>query len=460
MRRREFLASALGALAGAALPGCDEPAPPRAAGPRQIPWRNWSGYQHCLPAQRVAPESLDQLVELLRTAPGPVRPVGAGHSFTPLVPTDGTIVSLRNFEGLLAHDPTALTATLGAGTRLSRIGPVLDGIGQALPNMPDIDMQMLAGAIATGTHGTGQTLGALHSYVTALTLVTPRGTVLECSRSKNPEVFDAARVSLGSLGVVTEYTLQNVSPYNVKRREWFEPLDTLFDRFDELAATHYSFDLYLIPYADYGLVITIDPVGEPSTERPPQQDELFFTALENMRDAVARWPQARRWLTNFGIRNLFFGGEESVGPSHRMIPSVRNIRFHEMEYHVPREHLLPLVRKVRETMESAHPEIFFPVQVRIVKGDDAWLSPFGGHETSGSIAVHHHYLEDPLPYFATIEPLYQPLGGRPHWGKMHTLTAKDLAPRYPRWRDFQTIRQELDPEGRMLNPYLKQLFGA
>jgi FAD/FMN-containing dehydrogenase len=131
-----------------------------------------------------------------------------------------------------------------------------------------------------------------------------------------------------------------------------------------------------------------------------------------------------------------------------------------MEYHLPREALLPTARKVLEIVETRHPEIFFPIEVRVVKGDDAWLSPFGGHETSGSIAVHHYHLEDPLPYFADIEPLYPPLGGRPHWGKMHTLGAAELAARYPRWADFQRVRRELDPEGRMLNPHLKQLFGA
>jgi FAD/FMN-containing dehydrogenase len=147
---------------------------------------------------------------------------------------------------------------------------------------------------------------------------------------------------------------------------------------------------------------------------------------------------------------------------HRIFPSSRPVRFNEMEYHLPREALMPTLRKVRETLEGKHPEIFFPIEIRTVKGegDSAWLSPFQGHPVSGSIAVHHWYKEDPLPYFADIEPLYQPLAGRPHWGKMHTLDAAQLSARYPRFKDFQQLRAQLDPEGKMLNPFLKKILGA
>lgn len=469
MKRRDFLASGLGLATGALLGGCDDhgasrmpQAPAATTGPdgrRRLPWQNWSGYQHCLPAERLAPGSLDELVALVKTSPGPLRPVGAGHSFTPLVPTDGgTLVSLRNFEGLLAHDATAMTATFGAGTKLGDIGEPLAAVGQALYNMPDIDEQSLAGAIGTGTHGTGQKLGALHAYLTGLTLVTPRGEVLECSREKHPDVFDAARVSLGALGVVTQVTLRNLPSHTLKRRVWLEPLDALLERFDELAAQHHSFEMYLLPHCSQGLAITIDPTTEPLRPRPAEQDNDAVMDMKQLRDWTAWWPGLRRRLMDAATAE--FRTEESVDVWYKMFPSSRAVRFNEMEYHLPREALLPTVRKVREVVETQHPEIFFPIEVRVVKGDDAWLSPFGGHESSGSIAVHHYHLEDPLPYFADVEPLYQPLGGRPHWGKMHTLGATELAARYPRWNDFQRVRRELDPEGRMLNPYLKQLFGA
>jgi len=243
MKRRDFLACSLGVAAAAVLPGCDDhgasrmpKAPAAAPGPdgkMRLPWQNWSGYQSCLPGARVAPATLDELADVMRKAQAPIRPVGAGHSFTALVPTDGTIVSLRNFEGLISHDDGAVTATLGAGTKLGSIGELIDPLGQMLQNMPDIDEQSIAGAISTGTHGTGQKLGALHSYAVALKLMTPKGEVIECSREKNPQIFDAARVSLGAIGVITEVTLRNAPRRNLERRTWIEPLEGLLAKFDE-----------------------------------------------------------------------------------------------------------------------------------------------------------------------------------------------------------------------------------
>jgi FAD-linked oxidoreductase len=468
VKRRDFLASSLGLLAAGALGGCDDPGatnmptpPAPAVGPdgsRRIPWQNWSGYQHAVPAARVAPESLDQLVDLMRTGPAPIRPVGAGHSFTPLVPTDGTLLSLGSFEGLLTHDAPALTATLGAGTRLGDIGPLLDELGQALPNMPDIDQQSLAGAIGTATHGTGPTLGALHAYVTGLQLVTARGEVLDCSRERNAAIFDAARVSLGSLGAITQVTLANAPTHNLRRRVWIEPLDELLERFDELAARHYSFEFYYFPFCDFGAAIAIDPTDAPVSPRGEEQDLDVLRLLKAARDYAAWWPWLRRWLLDLMARNAT--PEEAVDTWYRVYPSARTVRWNEMEYHLPREQLLPTLRKVRETLEARHPEVFFPVEVRLVKGDDAWLSPFGAHDVSGSIAVHHFHVEDPLPYFASIEPLFLAAGGRPHWGKMHTLKAPQLAALYPRWREFNEVRRTLDPEGRMLNAHLREVFGA
>ncbi|HUS25290.1 MAG TPA: D-arabinono-1,4-lactone oxidase [Candidatus Binatia bacterium] len=462
MKRRDFLATAAGALAAGLLPGCDDhghsrlPAAPARDGDR-LPWRNWSGYQSCLPAGRVAPGSVDEVARLMRRARGPIRPVGAGHSFTGLVPSDGTLLSMRNFDGLLSFDPQRLTATFGAGTKIGAIGAPLHNAGQALQNMPDIDEQSLAGALSTATHGTGQRLGALHSYVTALTLITPRGKVMQCSRTRLPDLFDAARVSLGTLGVIVDVTLQNVPAHSLKRRVWLEPLDQLMERFDELAAKHHSFEMYYVPFCDAGVAIAIDPTDEPSKPRLDDHDNDAVLQMKLLRDLTAWRPGLRRRLMNQSTRD--YQPEEAVDVWYRVFPSSRAVRFNEMEYHLPREALMPTLRKVRETLESRHPEIFFPVEVRTVKGDDAWLSPFGGHDVSGSIAVHHYHEEDPLPYFADIEPLYQPLGGRPHWAKMHTLTAKELSARYPHWKHFLEIRREMDPQGRMLNPYLKTLFG-
>ncbi|HUP93177.1 MAG TPA: D-arabinono-1,4-lactone oxidase [Solimonas sp.] len=467
MDRRKFLTTTLGALAAAPLAGCDDHGKaqmPRAPGPavdadgtHRLPWQNWSGYQSCLPKARLAPKSEDELAQLLRTAQAPLRPVGAGHSFTPLVPTEGTILSLRNFEGLRSHDPATLRATLGAGTKLGQIGPLLDPLGQALQNMPDIDEQSLGGAIGTGTHGTGEKLGALHSFVTALRLVTPRGEVIDCSRDARPEIFDAARVSLGALGVITELTLQNVPAHKLKRHVWAEPLDALLERFDQLAGENHSFEMYYVPFCSRAVAITINPTDEPLSPRRPDQDNDAVMQMKQLRDLAGWWPRLRRTLLDAATKD--YQPEEAVDQWYKVFPSDRAVRFNEMEYHLPRESLVPALKQVRERIETSLNDVFFPIEVRVVKGDDAWLSPFHGHTVSGSIAVHCYHEEDPLPYFAEIEPIYQPLGGRPHWGKMNTLDAKVFAERYPRWRDFLEVRAALDPEGRMLNPYLKKVFG-
>lgn len=466
MKRRDFLAAAA-AASTVGLAGCDDHGaanmpqpPPPAMGPDGKPllvWQNWSGYRYCQPRQRLAPATLDELAEVLKHAPGPVRPVGAGHSFTELVPTDGTLISLRNFEGLLRHDAAALTATFGAGTKLGQIGEPLHALGQAMPNMPDIDEQSLAGAMATATHGTGSSLGALHSYVRELKLLTPKGDLLTCSATQNPEIFEAAKVSLGALGVIVEYTLQNQPTHRLKRRVWLEKLDTLMERFDELAAKHHSFEFYYLPFCDHAAAISIDPTDEPARPRGAEQDDNALMDMKKLRDFLSWSPGLRRWLLNKATEG--FTTEESVDVWYKIFPSDRPTRFNEMEYHLPREQLMPTLRQVRQTLEAKHPEIFFPIEVRTVKGDEAWLSPFQGHGVSGSIAVHHYYPEDPLPYFASIEPLYQPLAGRPHWGKMNTLDTATFAARYPRWKDFLAVRAALDPEGRMLNPYLRRIFG-
>ena len=216
--RRQLLqrASVLGALLS--LPGRALWAAPASA--PVLPWRNWSGAQSCLPLQRLAPQNLDELVQVLRQAPGKIRPVGSGHSFSALVPTDGTLLSLSYFTGLLDHDRQTLQAEFAAGTPMSRMGTPLKDIGQALQNMADIDYQTLAGAISTSTHGTGKHFQSYSAHVCGMQLVAANGDVLDCDASRHPEVFSAARVSLGALGVATRVRLQNRPAYRLRERQW------------------------------------------------------------------------------------------------------------------------------------------------------------------------------------------------------------------------------------------------
>lgn len=466
MDRRNFLAlSAAASVAGIPLAGCSDDgdwdlperqAPEKQGGKRRIPWRNWSGYLESYPELKAAPASVGELAELLKNAKGTVRPVGSSHSFQPLVPTDDTIVSLRNFQGLLEHDADKLTATFGAGTKLGSIGDPLHAVGQAMPNMPDIDVQTLAGAMATATHGTSKHRGALHSYIKELELVTPEGEVLTCSKRKNPEIFQAAQVSLGSLGIITKYNMQNVETTRLKRQAFMMDINDFYDDFDQLIEDNHSVDSYYVPFCDRMLVVAINPTEDEISPRLDDPDGNAVDDMKSLRDYLNGWPGLRRWLINKATAD--YPLEENVDWWHKVYPSERSVRFNEMEYHMDLSELVPTLKKVRETVESSFPEVFFPIEIRVVKGDNAWLSPFTGHETSASIAVHRFHKEDPKPYFAAIEPIFKAAGGRPHWGKMNTMEGYELAAAYPQWREFQKVRKQLDPNGKMLNEYLSQIF--
>jgi FAD-linked oxidoreductase len=423
---------------------------------RPIPWRNWSGSQQSLPAARSAPATVAELQELIASARGTVRAVGAGHSFSPLVPTDGTIVSLSRISGLVNHDPQTLQATLWAGSRLGDIGQPLEDVGQALVNMPDIDEQTLAGCLATATHGTGADIGCMSTFIEGLQLVDARGDLVDCDANKNAELFQAAKVSLGALGVITQVRLQNVAPYRLRRETVWRSFDEILEIADAMAEQHRNFEFYYIPFSGMGFTdvhdITDEPLG--TTEKIDGNESV--QDLKLARDWLQGSPKLRELVLSSIVKTL--KDEVTVESSWKNYASERNVRFNEMEYHLPREHGLQAMREVRAALETQHPEVFFPIEVRFIKGDDIWLSPFHQRDTC-SIAVHRFFEEDYKPYFTTIEPIFRKYHGRPHWGKLNTLQRDDLRKLYPRWDDFVAVRKTVDPDGRFLNPYLAGLFG-
>lgn len=456
--RRRFLAAAgAAAVAPAVLEGCMKapaapPEPPPAAGE----WRNWSGLQRCKPAAQLSPANEAEVADLLRAGTGPVRCAGAGHSFTALVPTEGTLLSLDRLSGIVASDVTSRRVTAGAGTRIGALARALDPLGLALDNQPDIDVQTLAGAFSTGTHGTGRALQALHAHVTGLRLVTASGETLSASRSEHPELFDAARVSMGALGVITQYELEVRSRFLLRRRVWLEPTEQLLDHAPAYAAQHRHFELYVLPFTGYSAAISHDEVpADTPVSHVMAADESVLEDLRKLRDTLGRWPAARRWVAQRLIARQ--QPEESVDASWRLLSTVRPTRFNESEYHVPAEHGIAALREAIATLEQ-RPDVFFPVEFRWIKGDDAWLSPFEGGDRN-SIAVHALHGEPHEYLVSALGPVFRRHGGRPHWGKLHDLDASTLAALYPRWADFQKLRRELDPHGRLLNAFTRRVFG-
>jgi FAD-linked oxidoreductase len=452
LSRRSFLASSVRAALFGAF------ASHGASFAQSTPWMNWSGGQSCSPAGRYDIGSEGELSALLRSTRGPIRPVGSGHSFSGLVPTDGHLVVIDQLNDIVDHDPDKHQVTVGAGARLGDLGAPLHAIGQGMINLPDIDRQTVAGAIATGTHGTGVTLPALSAYVSALRLVTADGEVIDINE-RDEDLLHAARVNLGALGIVTQVTLQNREAYKLKKREWAASTEEILANFDAHAASHRHFEIFPFVYSDYSLVLAIDetdePIGAMEIEPEPGDDASIAESLGLSDDPT---PAERRRMSNATAARI--QPTESVDLSYKILSNVRNSRFNEMEYSVPAEVGADCLREILRTIYEQEIDVNFVLEYRYVRADDDWLSMAYGDHPHAAISIHRAASEDYRPYFNTIEPIFWKYGGRPHWGKVHSLGQRELTKLYPRFADFMALRKELDPQGRMLNSHLRRLFNA
>ena len=422
---------------------------------RTVPWRNWSGNLVAHPAKRFSPANESELADYLKVSSGPVRPVGSGHSFSALVPTDGDLVVIDQLKGLLDHDEVNETATFAAGTRLGDMGPLLDRVEQAMINLPDIDRQTLAGATATATHGTGIRFPCLSGFIEEMRLITMQGEIVDVSAGTAPDLFNALSVSLGALGVVTSMKLQNRKPYKLKALNGCEPIEEVLEHFDESAERHRHYEMFPLTHSDYALTLAIDETEEPINNPPPSAEEAALFA-----NAMSGWskvpPGLRKPLVD-GLAALI-GESQAVDVSYRILSNIRNNRFNEMEYSVPLDAGAPCLREILKTIIDKEIDVVFPLEYRYVRRDDTWLSMSSGDEDHAAISIHRTAGEDYRPYFDLIEPIFWKYGGRPHWGKIHSLGYKELNTLYPRFRDFVEIRESLDPEGRLLNDHLRKLF--
>lgn len=452
--RRHFLSSSALAAAFAQAPIT---ALAKRKAPPPTPWRNWSGALTANPKARFSPSTEAQLVDFMSSTTGAVRPVGSGHSFSPLVPTDGHLIVLDQLTGLLDHNARSKQATFGAGTMLASTGPLLEAENQGLMNLPDIDRQTLAGAIATATHGTGLDFKSLSGYVTELRLVTPSGEVLDLNEQNNADLFNAARVSVGALGVVTQVRMQNRDSYRLKIKNWVEPTRDVLDNFRSRALGYRHFEIFPLVHSDYSLVQGIEETNEPINNPPPSPEEEAALA-----QAMASWadvaPNKRRPMINALAEQI--QPSEAVDVSYKILSNLRNNRFNEMEYSVPLEYGYDCLTEILQTIREESVDVVFPLEYRYVKRDNTWLGMSTGNEDHASISIHRMASEDYRPYFNLMEPIFWKYGGRPHWGKVHSLGALQLRGLYPRFREFEALRRKMDPQGRMLNPHLRELFIA
>ena len=425
---------------------------------RQLKWRNWGGNQACLPQHIAAPRSEEEVIDLLRASSGNIRPVGSGHSWSGLVPSDDTIVTLDRLKGLISHDATTKQAEIWAGTKLFAYGPMMEEIDQAIINMSDIDYQTMAGAIATSTHGTGNELGSISSYVSGLQLVTPNGELLNCSANDNADLFRANLNGLGCLGIITRLRFQNREKHRLHQQSWLANLDEVLEDIDHLNSSNDQFELFPLPNSGKTLIVITNP-AEPGSSDHIENDPNALSDMRELYRFTSKVPWAGQYLYETGLEFAVDEVEHRVGPSYKVLAHPRTTPFMEMEYTIPADQGVACLREVLATIEKKAPHVAFPLEYRYIKGDDSIIGMFSGQDGC-SISV-HQFADDPnwREYLALIEPVFWKYAGRPHWGKWHSLTDVEFSGLYPNWNQFKTIRRELDPQGRMLNTHLREIFG-
>ena len=426
-------------------------------------WRNWAGNQKASPVSIDAPRSVAELAALVASASEQgqkVKAVGSGHSFTSAAATNGRMIRLENLSGILHVDRATCRVTVGAGTRLSELNTLLDAEGLALANLGDIAYQTVAGAISTSTHGTGKALTGLAGQVVAMKLVNGLGEIIECSQSVNPHIFDVARVSVGALGVITEYTLQAVPSFRLRALEQPMRLDEVLENAHDLASTNDHFEFFWIPHTKWALTKRNNRTEDELQPLPRVKGWIEKTFMENYAfDAVCRIGRARPSLIpRLATALPSSGSREYVNQSFKIFASPRIVRFYEMEHALPVEALVPALKEIRAMVDRKGYLLNFPVEVRFTKGDDVPLSTAYGRD-SAYIAVHVYKGMECQPFFRDVEDILRAYDARPHWGKMHYREADELSKLYPRWDEFITLRNQLDPQRTFSNAYSDTVFG-
>jgi FAD-linked oxidoreductase len=434
------------------------------AAPEYRVWRNWAGTASAAPVRWCRPRSEAEIAAAVKDAGAAgltVRALGSGHSFTAVAATSGVALDLSGWAGITAADTRTGLVTARSGTPLRALNAELSGLGLAMANLGDIDVQTLAGALATGTHGTGARLGGLATQVEALDLILADGSAVSCSAAARPELFAAARVGLGALGVVAEVTLRCVPAFTLRGIDEPAPLQQTLERFEQLALGNDHFEFFVFPYAETALTRTNNRTDEPPRPRGRvaayANDVLLTNHAFGAFCRIARRlpgaiPQINRLVTRLA------GRSERVERSASIFASPRLVRFTEMEYALPRERTPEAVRRVMEMIESRGLAVPFPIEVRTAAPDDAFLSTAAGRET-GYVAVHMFAGMQWRDYFERVEAIMSELDGRPHWGKRHFQTAATLRGRYPEWDRFQAVRTRLDPTGMFTNAWTDRVLG-
>nr|WP_307816072.1 D-arabinono-1,4-lactone oxidase [Myceligenerans indicum] len=439
-----------------------------------LTWSNWARTATCSPAGRAEPRSEAELAEVIARAAADgrsVRAVGGGHSFTPAATTSGVLLGLDHLRGLerTENDPETgnTLVTVGAGIRLHQLNRLLAERGLAMRNLGDIDRQSIAGAISTGTHGTGARFGGLATQVRGLRVVGVDGTVHDVG--PGDPLFEASRLGLGTTGILSAVTLEAVPAYDLRAEEHPVPLSEALESLDGpdgAVATSDHFELYFFPVTGRALTLRNTRVAPADEGRVARAARAARSFLDEEVLSNGAFEMINRTATAFGgltprlnaVSARALSARTYQAPSYQVFCTRRRVRFREMEYAIPRESVRDVITEVDDWLRSSGENVPFPIEVRFAAPDDVWLSTAHGRETA-YVAVHQYWRLPYSRYFEAAERIFVTAGGRPHWGKMHTRDADDLAPLYPRFDDAARVRLEHDPEGVFHNRYTRKVLG-
>lgn len=415
-------------------------------------WSNWSGSVKASPATIVRSRDEGELAAALSRA-RKVRVVGAGHSFMPLCETDDLLVQLDQLEGDLIIAPDRRSVSAPAGWSLKRLTAALWDEGLSLANQGDIDSQSLAGALSTGTHGTGAALGSLSTLPRAFRIIKADGDIALCSLLERRDLFEAARLSLGALGVVTRIDISVEPAFHLEERLTATPYEAARDSFLDDAKQNRHIEFFVFPYGRHAIVKRLNPAAdEGPLTRLNDMDEKGFKSLCNLcATAPFLTPMLQRGLVPARLK------ARRVGPAHQIFPSERNVRFEEMEFALPPQNAFAALDAIIAMIRKKRWPVTFPFEVRIVAGDDIWLSPFN-RGAAIAVSMHQYAKMAWQEIFAEAEAVFRDHGGRPHWAKRHSLDAAAVAELYPKSAAFNAVRTALDPQGKFLNAHLSALF--
>lgn len=426
-------------------------------------WQNWAGNVKGMPTQSILPSDVKQLSNLIWNSQKQhktIRVTGAAHSFSPVAKPDDIAISLHNMRGLIEIDPESKEATFWAGTYLYEIGPILEQFGLALANMGDIQQQTIAGAISTGTHGTGVSLGSLSSQIVKWGFVDGLGNYHEHTRGDD-DLSKVLHISLGLLGVLVKVTMKTVPLYSLKYQSLHYPFTEANQLWSTMIREYRHVEWYYFPGEEQIQIKIMDQIPiVKQTRKSKKIEDLKTSIVENgllfiVSELCKRQPKMTKWVSHLASKTVPTGIKE--GLCYEIFPSARNVKFLEMEYAIPLENFQECMQEIHFTLKSYPFKVHFPIECRTMMGESGILSPTQGKE-SAYLAFHMYKGMDEKDYFRWVQSLMKRYDGRSHWGKMNVLTKERILELYPEYPLFLNIREKYDPENVFVTNYFKSLI--